>query len=87
MKPYKPSPEAAAAADRIVTRALAWQEGKLPDGKPLPWNIRLYAWFTSKIGLNVYVLQGIHKRNSRWGVCKVIAKHSMAAVNARLRLW
>jgi len=91
MKPYEPSPEAVAAAERINAQArasqLAWQSGRLPDGCRLPWPLRVYAWFTRKIGIHVWELYWIHKQNTRLGVCRVIGGKLVDSVNKGLRLW
>lgn len=86
-KPIKWSPEALAAADKIVNAATAWQSGRTMGGRKLPWHMRLYAWFSGKLGHNVYTLYELHRNNTRCGVCRTLAKQFVEVVNKRLRLW
>lgn len=81
------SPEANAALDRIAGAAIAWQSGKTLDGRKLPWSLRLYAWFAGKLGHNVFSLYELHRDNTRFGVCRILARQLVAAVNKSWRLW
>jgi hypothetical protein len=73
------SPEAIAAADRIANAMIAWHNGLLRVGRtpeedvPLPWNLKLFAWFTRKCGLNLLDLVCIYSTHpTGWGRAKAI---------------
>lgn len=73
------SPEALAAAERIVNSMVAWHNGLLRIGKtpaedvPLPKHLKVVAWATRKCGLNLLDLVCIYSTHpTSWGRIKAI---------------
>jgi hypothetical protein len=79
----KPDP-----AEAVAMAMIAWHNGLLKIGKtkaedvPLPWNLRIFAWATRKMGIGLLDLVFIHKKNpTNWGLFK-----GVGGILAR-RLW
>lgn len=72
------------ATEEMAMAMIAWHNGLLKIGKtkaedvPLPWNLRIFAWFTRKLGLNLldltFICRDFGGRLTNWQLCKGITK-------------